>query len=270
VNKNIAKNSSSNKGLLLKIYSLIIFIFLYSPLLVVLVFSLSPTKTIVGMSGITGKWYLELIKDKELFKVLLHSLEVGITAVTIALFLGTSGAFFIVKVNFPGKNLFRAIAILPFVLPGIIMGLTLLIFFRYIKIPLSMFTILLGHISFTTPLVMFQMISRLQRMGDTYQQAAYDLGATPIKTLIYVTLPMMKTALIGAALLAFTVSFDEIVITYFLTGTWMTLPVYLYGMLRFGLSPKVYAISGFILMLSLVLIILMAKYIGHSEETYKA
>ena len=81
---------------------------------------------------------------------------------------------------------------------------------------------------------------------------------------------MMKTALIGAALLAFTVSFDEIVITYFLTGTWMTLPVYLYGMLRFGLSPKVYAISGFILMLSLVLIILMAKYIGHSEETYKA
>jgi spermidine/putrescine transport system permease protein len=117
---------------------------------------------------------------------------------------------------------------------------------------------------------MFQVSARLQRMGPSFQLAAQDLGATPFKTFWYVTLPMIRTALVGAALLAFTVSFDEIVISYFLTGTWMTLPVYLYGMLRFGLSPKVYAVSGLILIFSLSLILLMTKYIGRSSDEFTA
>jgi len=96
--------------------------------------------------------------------------------------------------------------------------------------------------------------------------AAMDLGATPAKTLWYVTIPMIRTALIGGALMAFTISFDEIIISYFVTGTWMTLPVYLYGMLRFGLSPKVYAISTLILILSFGLIIIMSRYLGKSDE----
>lgn len=262
----VSSVSLERKGVVLKLYGLLIFLFLYLPLLVVIVFSFSPTKTIVGMSGVTTRWYKDLIHDRELLKALLHSFEVGISAVLIALLFGTSGAFFITKVRFPGKGLLRALVMLPFVLPGIIMGLTLLIFVRNLNIPLSMITILMGHVSFTTPIVMFQVSARLQRMGPNFQLAAQDLGATPIKTFWYVTLPMIRTALIGAALLAFTVSFDEIVISYFLTGTWMTLPVYLYGMLRFGLSPKVYAVSGFILVFSLVLILLMTKYIGRSGE----
>jgi spermidine/putrescine transport system permease protein len=189
--------------------------------------------------------------------------------VSIALAFGISGAFFMTKVRFPGKGIFRALVMLPFVLPGIIMGLTLLIFIRSLNIKLSILTILMGHVSFTTPIVMFQISSRIQRMGPSYQMAAYDLGATPVKTFWYVTLPMIKTALIGASLLAFTVSFDEIIISYFLTGTWMTLPVYLYGMLRFGLSPKVFAISTFILVLSLSLIILMSKFTGRSGEAIR-
>jgi spermidine/putrescine transport system permease protein len=258
--------SLERKGKLLKIYSVLVFVFLYTPLVVVILFSFSPAKTIVGMTELTTKWYTQLLSDKELLKGLLHSFEVGISAVIIALVLGTAGAFFVTKVRFPGKGVFRALVMLPFVLPGIIMGLTLLIFIRNFEIPLSMLTILMGHVSFTTPIVVFQVSSRIQRMGPSYQLAAQDLGATPIKTFWYVTLPMVRTAMIGAALLAFTVSFDEIIISYFLTGTWMTLPVYLYGMLRFGLSPKVYAISTFILVLSLSLIILMAKYTGRSSQ----
>jgi len=254
------------KGIGLKLYGALIFAFLYLPLFVVVIFSFSPTKTIVGMSGVTTKWYAELVHDRELLKALLHSFEVGISAVLIALIFGTSGAFFITKVRFPGKGVFRALVMLPFVLPGIIMGLTLLIFIKNLNIPLSMLTVMMGHVSFTTPIVMFQVSSRIQRMGPNYQYAAQDLGASPFKTFWYVTLPMIRTALIGAALLAFTVSFDEIVISYFLTGTWMTLPVYLYGMLRFGLSPKVYAVSGLILVFSLSLILLMTRYIGSSEK----
>ena len=260
------KNGFERKGYLLKTYGILVFIFLYIPLFIVILYSFSPSKTIVGMSGVTTKWYRELIGDRALLTALLHSFEVGVSAVFIALVLGTSGAFFMTKVRFPGKGVFRALVMLPFVLPGIIMGLTLLIFIRSLNIKLSMLTILMGHVSFTTPIVMFQISSRLQRMGSSYQLAAYDLGATPVKTFWYVTLPMIRTAIIGASLLAFTVSFDEIIISYFLTGTWTTLPVYLYGMLRFGLSPKVFAISTFILVLSLSLIILMSRFTGRSAE----
>lgn len=257
------------KGTGLKIYGTFIFIFLYFPLLIVLIFSFSPTRTIFGMEGLTLKWYRELLQDRELLSAFLHSLLVGLCAVAISTVIGTSGAFFITKVNFPGKAIFRAFVMLPFLLPGIIMGLTLLIFVRNLNLPLSMFTILLGHVSFTTPIVMFQVSSRLLRMGPNYQYAAYDLGANPLQTFWYVTLPMIRTAIIGGALLAFTVSFDEIVISYFLTGTWMTLPVFIYGMLRFGLSPKVYAVSTIILCMSLILISLMARYMGRSGETYR-
>jgi spermidine/putrescine transport system permease protein len=266
VSSSTSSTRLEKRAIALKVYGLLIFLFLYLPLFVVIVFSFSPTKTIVGMSGVTSKWYSDLFRDRELLKALLHSFEVGISAVVIALLFGTSGAFFITKVRFPGKGILRALVMLPFVLPGIIMGLTLLIFIKNLNVPLSMITILMGHVSFTTPIVMFQVSARLQRMGPNFQLAAQDLGATPFKTFWYVTLPMIRTALIGAALLAFTVSFDEIVISYFLTGTWMTLPVYLYGMLRFGLSPKVYAVSGLILVFSLFLILLMTKYIGRSGE----
>jgi spermidine/putrescine transport system permease protein len=251
-------------------YGALVYVFLYFPMVIVLLFSFSPTRTIVGLSGFTLKWYQELFRDTALLTALWHTILVGICAVIIATIFGTAGAFFLTRVEFPGKGLFRALVMLPFLLPGIIMGLTLLIFFRNLNVPLSMFTILMGHVSFTTPLVMFQVSSRLMRLGPTYRWAAMDLGANRFQTFWYVTLPMIRTALIGAGLLAFTVSFDEIIISYFLTGTWMTLPVFIYGMLRFGLSPKVYAISTIILIFSLVLIMFMAKYTGRSAETYKA
>jgi len=206
VSKRGNASGSYSKGTGLKIYGTLIFVFLYFPLLVVLIFSFSPTRTIFGMEGLTLKWYRELLQDEGLLNAFLHSILVGLCAVTISTVIGTAGAFFITKVNFPGKALFRALVMLPFLLPGIIMGLTLLIFVRNINIPLSMFSILLGHVSFTTPIVMFQVSSRLLRMGPNYQFAAYDLGANPVQTFWYVTLPMIRTAIIGGALLAFTVS----------------------------------------------------------------
>jgi spermidine/putrescine transport system permease protein len=253
----------------LKIFGILVYLFLYFPLVIVLIFSFSPTKTLVGMQGVTLKWYQELFRDSGLLTAFLHTVLIGLAAVTVAVILGVSGAFFVTRVHFPGKAVFRTLVLLPYILPGIIMGISLLIFIRNFGIRLSWFTVLLGHVSFTVPIVMFQIMARIARMGPNYQAAAMDLGANPAQTFIYVTLPMIRTAIIGAALLAFTVSFDEIVISFFLTGSaWMTLPVYIYGMLRFGLSPKVYAISTIILGLSLVLIVLMARYTGRSADVY--
>jgi spermidine/putrescine transport system permease protein len=257
------------RGIGLKAYGLLVYFFLYFPLLIVLVFSFSPTKTIVGISGFTLKWYLELFKDQNLLTAFFHTLIIGVGAVGIAIVLGLAGAFFVSRVSFPGKSVFRTLVLLPYILPGILMGISLLVVIKALNIPLSPFTVLLGHVSFTVPVVMFQIMSRIARMGPNYQAAAMDLGANPVQTFWYVTLPMIRTALIGAALLAFTVSFDEIVISYFLTGTWMTLPVFIYGMMRYGLSPKVYAISTIILFLSLALIMLMSRYTGRSAEVYR-
>lgn len=248
-----------------KVYGFFVFFFLYLPLLVVLIFSFSPSQTIVGLSGLTLNWYRALIDDANLLRALGNSIIVGIAAVCISMVFGTAGAIFFNRERFPAKGIFRTLILLPYVLPGIIVGISLLIFLKNIDVKLSLITVLLGHVSFTTPVIMFQVTSRLQRMGPTYRWAAMDLGATPGRTLWYVTLPMIRTALIGGALMAFTISFDEIVISYFVTGSQMTLPVYLYGMMRFGLTPKVYAISTIILFFSLGLILLMSRYLGKSD-----
>ncbi len=257
-------------GLGLKSYGFFVYFFLYFPLLIVLLFSFSPTKTMVGISGFTLKWYQELFRDENLLIAFLHTILIGVGAVAIAVVLGLTGAFFVSRVTFPGKSIFRTLVLLPYILPGILMGISLLVVIKALNVPLSPFTVLLGHVSFTVPVVMFQVMSRIARMGPNYQSAAMDLGANPVQTFWYVTLPMIRTAIIGAALLAFTVSFDEIVISYFLTGTWMTLPVYIYGMMRYGLSPKVYAISAIILLLSLALIMLMSRYTGRTAEVYRS
>lgn len=250
----------------LSIYSVLIYMFLYIPLLVVVVFSFNSNKSTVAFEKFTFNWYIELFNDSALMSAFLHSIEVSLIAVFIAVIIGTSGAFFLVRAKFPGKRFFMTIAQLPYVLPGIIVGIALLIFFINLNLSLNAFTIILGHVAFTTPVVLMQMMSRIQRLGKTYEEAAQDLGANPMKTFFLVTLPLIKTAIIGAAFLAFTISFDEIVITYFLTGTWNTLPVFIYGMMRFGLSPKVYAISTLILILSVVMVYFMAKFTGKTEE----
>ncbi len=253
----------------LGIYAFLIYLFLYIPLFVVVMFSFSSTKSTVTFTSFTLDWYVQLFKDTGLMQSLLHSIQVSLIAVLVAIVIGTSGAFFLVRANFIGKRVFMTLSQLPLILPGIIVGIALLIFFINLKVSLSMFTIIIGHIAFTTPVVMFQVASRLQRLGRTYEDAAKDLGANPIKTFFLITLPMIKTAIIGGSLLAFAISFDEIVITYFLTGTWTTLPVYIYGMMRFGLSPQVYAISTVILVLSFVVIFFMAKFTGTKAEEVK-
>jgi spermidine/putrescine transport system permease protein len=198
-------SAAAKRGPGLKIYGILIYLFLYFPMAIVLIFSFSPTKTLVGMQGVTLKWYQDLFRDENLLNAFLHTVIIGLSSVAIAVALGISGAFFVTKVRFPGKSVFRTLVLLPYVLPGIIMGISLLIFIRNLNIRLSWFTVLLGHVSFTVPIVMFQIMSRIARMGPNYQSAAMDLGANPVQTFWHVTLPMIKTAIIGAALLAFTV-----------------------------------------------------------------
>ncbi|MDR3551974.1 MAG: ABC transporter permease [Clostridia bacterium] len=250
----------------LEIYGVLIYLFLYMPLIVVLVYSFNSSQSAMRFQSLTLEWYQKLFSDSTLLLALFNSLKVSLIAVSCAVIIGTSGAIFLNRVSFKGKDLFRSIALMPIILPGIIIGLSILIFILNLKIPLSMFTVLLGHLTFTTAVVLQQVSARLSRLSKNLENAAMDLGAPPIKAFFYVTLPMIKRAIIGGALLAFTMSFDEIIITYFLTSTFTTLPIYIYGMLRFGLSPEIYAISAVVLVFSIVLIILTARFTGTEDE----
>jgi len=250
----------------LEIHGVIIYLFLYLPLFVVLVYSLNSSTSAIRFEGITLKWYASLFRNSEILVALIHSLEVSTIAVLLAVIIGTSGAMFLNRVNFKGKTIFKSLAMLPIILPGIIIGLSILVFLLNLKIELSMWTVILGHLTFTTATVMFQVLARLQRLSRNLENAAMDLGANPYKAFYYVTLPMIKRSIIGGALLAFTMSFDEIIITYFLTSTFNTLPIYLYGMLRFGLSPEVFAISTVVLVFSIILIMFTARFTGTDED----
>ena len=250
----------------LSIYGTLVYIFLYLPLIVVVLYSFNNSTTTLKLTDMTFGWYTDVFKNQAVLIALRNSFVISSIAVTIAVIVGTSGALFLNKVKFPGQNLFKAVANLPIILPGIIVGLSMLLVLVSLSVKLSLSTILLGHMTFTTAVVMFQVLARLQRLSPNLEKAANDLGATPIKAFWYVTLPMIKRAVIGGALLAFTMSFDEIIITYFLTGTDVTLPVYIYGSIRFGISPEIFAISTVVLLFSIILIVLMAKYTGTEDD----
>lgn len=250
----------------LAVYGGLIYLFLYLPLFVVLLYSFNNSTSALKFSDMTFDWYIKVFQNGKILTSLLNSLMVTSISVVFAVIVGTTGAVFLNKVRFPGQNLFKAVANLPIILPGIIIGLSILLVLASLTIKLSLWTVLLGHVTFTTAVVMFQVLARLQRLSPNLEKAATDLGATPMKAFWYVTLPMIKRAIIGGALLAFTMSFDEIIITYFLTGTESTLPVYIYGSIRFGISPEIYAISTVVLIFSVVLIVLMAKYTGTEDD----
>ncbi len=250
----------------LSVYGVLIYLFLYLPLFVVLMYSFNNSTTSFRITDLTFDWYFKVFQDEKVLVALLNSLKISGISVLIACAVGTSGAIFLNRVKFPGQNLFKAVANLPIILPGIIVGISILLVLANFSVKLSLGTILLGHITFTVAVVMFQVLARLQRLSPNLEKAATDLGATPLKAFWYVTLPMIKRAVIGGALLAFTMSFDEIIITYFLAGTDVTLPVYIYGSIRFGISPEIFAISTVVLLFSIILIVLMAKYTGTEDD----
>ena len=203
------------------------------------------------------KWYRVMMEDRALLVSLKNSIWVAVTGTMIGLLLGIPAAFVLDRYKFPGKILFERIVLLPMILPGIITGVAMLSVFVLMQVELSLLTILIGHGTFLIAVVMTQVYARLKRMDRAIEEASMDLGATRLKTFFYVTLPNIKTALIGATLLSFTLSIDEIPVSYFLTGRDLTLPVQIWAMLRRGITPEVNAISTLIFLFSVVMIIIV-------------
>jgi spermidine/putrescine transport system permease protein len=245
----------TRRPLLLTAYAALVFAFIYVPIVVLVVYSFNRD----GVGGFpprhfTFDWYRQLFADSAIWDSVINSLIVAAGAVALSLTLGLLAALALDRTAFPGKSLFRRLVLLPLILPGIITGLSLLLFAVRINLELSLVTILLGHGTALISVATTEIFAGLQKMDRRQEEASLDLGATPWRTFWLVTLPNLKLSLIAAGLLIFTLSMDEIAVTFFLYGREYTLPLEIWGRLRRGITPEINAISTLILFASIVLI----------------
>jgi spermidine/putrescine transport system permease protein len=241
---------------LVGVAGLLVYTFLYLPLVVLVLFSFSSSSINAWpIPGWTTSWYRQLGTDDAMLAAVGNSLGVAARAVAIAVVLGTLAALAVHRYRFPGKGAFLFMATLPIVLPGVVTGVAMLIFFSFVNVELSLTTVLIGHATFCIVLVLNNVLARLVRVPKELEEAAADLGANPLRTFWHVTLPSIRTAVLSGALLAFTLSFDEVVVTFFLTGRDNTLPIEIYSRLRRGFTPELNATATLIILASLLLVV---------------
>jgi spermidine/putrescine transport system permease protein len=233
-----------------------IYAFLYLPIAILILYSFNGE----GVGGFpprnfTLSWYTMLGSDDALWDSVKSSLSVAGAAVLLALLLGTPAALALDRANFPGKRIFRRLVLLPLILPGVITGLSLLMLFVFAGMKLSLLTIMLGHGTALISVATTEIFAGLQSFDRKQEEASLDLGANYWQTFWRVTLPNLRLPMIGAALLIFTLSMDEIAVSFFLIGRQNTLPLEIWSRLRRGMTPEINAISSLIFLFSLVLII---------------
>jgi spermidine/putrescine transport system permease protein len=241
--------------------ALLVYLFMHLPIAVIVLFSFSESAVLaLPIKGWTLHWYREALADERLRTALMNSLKVAAAATFIASALGTLGAFAVQRHRFAGRQAFRAAVILPILLPGIVTGVAMLAFFSSLNIPLGLATVIAGHATFGFPVVFNTVAARVARLPRSLEEAAADLGATPLQAFRRVLFPAIRSPLIAGALLAFTLSFDEIVVTIFLTGSQNTLPTEIWARLRFGMSPEINAVVSVILLVSGALVLLSQRF----------
>ena len=233
-----------------------VFAFLYLPIAVLILYSFNGQ----GVGGfpprnLTFDWYRTLFADGAIWDAVLNSLEVAAVAMAIALAFGIPAALALDRAQFPGKALFRRLVLLPLILPGIITGLSLLMLFDLTGTRLSLLTIVLGHGTALISVATTEVFAGLQKLDRAQEEASLDLGANYWQTFWRITVPNLKLPIIGAALLIFTLSMDDIAVSFFLIGRDNTLPLEIWGRLRRGITPEINAVSTIIFMFSLMTIV---------------
>ncbi len=239
---------------LLRVHALLVYAFLYAPIVVLVLFSFNADQRNATWKGFTLEWYWRLFTDQAVQRALSNSLKVGLVATLVATVLGTMAAIGLSRHRFPGRGLIGSLVFIPLVVPEIVMGLSILTFFLTIRQPLSIYTVMLAHIAFCVSYVIITVRARLAGMDPSLEEAAADLGATPWQTFRFVTLPQILPGVVSGALLCFTLSFDDFVITFFTAGVGAgTLPLTIHSMLKFGVTPEINAISTLMLACTLTL-----------------
>jgi spermidine/putrescine transport system permease protein len=241
------------------LFSVLIYAFLYAPILVLIFFSFNSSKSTQNWTGFSTKWYGTLLRDQTILDAFSNSMKVGVTATVIATVIGTLTALALTRHRFRGKLVADSTIYAATVMPEIVVGVSLLVFFVATFLPLGIelgiVTIIIAHVAFTASFVTIVVRARLAGMDESLEEAAQDLGANPVTTFLRVTLPLILPGVMAGALLAFTLSFDDFVITFFVSGVGSsTLPLKIYSMVKFGVTPVINALSTVILVATMLLI----------------
>jgi len=254
----LSPRARASRGLL-TCYGLSIYLFLFAPIVLLVLFSFNAnTYGSFPITGWTTKWYAQVFGDYQIQDALRTTLKVGLEVTAVSVLLGTAAAFPLVRAGLPFPAGFRVAMTLPIMIPGILIGISLLVLFtQVVKVPLSPSTAVIGQSLYTTPFVLLLVAARLQGFDRNLERAAGDLGANTFNRLRLVVLPLIFPAILAGALFAFTLSFDEFVITYFIIGGYNTLPIYIYTQIRYGITPEVNALASLVLITSIALISLV-------------
>lgn len=234
---------------------LLVYLYLYTPLLVTALFSFNASSVqTLPLTGLTLDWYRDLFANEQMKAAFIFSLQVALTATFVSSVAAMGFAMIQVRMKFTGKRFLDLLLASPMVTPGMVLGISLLVVFRTGQIPTGFFTLVVGHCAFLTPLISFVVQQRLKTLDPSLEHASMDLGAGTLRTFWHVTLPGVRTSLVAGALLGFTLSMDEIAVSFFLAGTQPTLPVHVWSLVRFGFTPEVNAVFTLIGGASLTLI----------------
>ena len=240
---------------------LMVFIFLFLPILVLIVFSFNTSKLNIMFEGFTLEWYVRLFKNTMLLEALWNTLIVGVVSTGVSTVIGTMSAYALKKFEFPGKKFINELLYIPIVIPEIVLGISLLCIYAFLKIELGMFTLILSHIAFSIPFVIVNVNSVLDTMNPNLEEAASDLGASKMVTFLKVILPSLLPGIFSGAQLAFTLSLDDVVISYFTAGPESnTLPLQVFSMIKTGVTPDVNALITIMLLIIFVTLFMSMSF----------
>ncbi|MGO5066216.1 extracellular solute-binding protein [Clostridium sporogenes] len=246
-----------NKSLLSKIYAILVYAFLYLPILVLVVFSFNKSKLNATFTGFTLDWYKNLINNTQILEALKNSLIIAFISTFFAVIIGTLAAIGMYRYKFKGKKAMEGLLYIPVVIPEIVMGISMLAFFSSLNLPAGLITLILAHITFCISYVIIVVRARLDGFDSALEEAAQDLGATPWQTLTKVTLPVISPGIISGALLAFTLSLDDVIISFFAAGPDSnTLPLKIFAMVKFGVTPEINALSTVMMVFTLSMVVI--------------
>lgn len=227
-----------------------VFIFLFLPIFVLIVFSFNTSRLNIVFEGFTLRWYKELFNNSMLLEALFNTMMVAVISTVISTVIGTISSYALKRFDFPGKKFINELLYIPVVMPEIVLGISLLCIYAFLKMELGMFTLILSHIAFSIPYVIVNVNSVMDTMNPNLEEAASDLGASKVKTFFKVVLPTLLPGILSGAQLALTLSLDDVVVSYFTAGPESnTLPLQVFSMIKTGVTPDVNAMITIMLLI---------------------
>ena len=238
------------------LWCMLVYLFLFLPIFVVVANSFNATtrKPYLSWQGFTFDWYIKLWENTSLLEAFENTIIIAVLSTILATVIGTLGAVGMYRYKFKGKGLINGLLYIPVVIPEIVLGIALLTIFSNANVPRGMLTLVLSHVSFSVPFVIFNVRARLSGYDNSIEEASMDLGANRIVTFFEITLPVLKPGITGGALLAFTLSIDDVIISYFVNGQTKTYPLKVMESIKSGVSPDVNALSTLVLIATIGLV----------------